>query len=146
MSEVLDRTSTPAPFWRADVLARHGVNITPLQAVFKGGDTPGDNIMIYEVDVPTVVDQQALHDAAAAHGASLNDAFLAGITGGLRRYHAHHGAEVGGGGGAGVGHGPQHRPSGRIGQRREHRAHPAVVARGRRGRRHRPRPRRGGPF
>lgn len=41
-----------------------------------------------------VVDQQALHDAAAAHGASLNDAFLAGITGGLRRYHAHHGAEV----------------------------------------------------
>src|SRR6478735_6558078 len=24
MSEVLDRTSTPAPFWRSDVLARHG--------------------------------------------------------------------------------------------------------------------------
>jgi WS/DGAT/MGAT family acyltransferase len=41
-----------------------------------------------------VVDQQALHDAAAAHGASLNDAFLAGITGGLRRYHAHHGADA----------------------------------------------------
>jgi WS/DGAT/MGAT family acyltransferase len=41
-----------------------------------------------------VVDQQALHDAAAAHGASLNDAFLAGITGGLRRYHHYHGAEA----------------------------------------------------
>jgi diacylglycerol O-acyltransferase / wax synthase len=41
-----------------------------------------------------VVDQLALHDAAAAHGASLNDAFLAGITGGLRRYHHHHGADV----------------------------------------------------
>jgi glycine cleavage system transcriptional repressor len=44
----------------SEVIARHGVNITHLQAVFKGGDAPGDNIMIYEVDVPTVVDQQAL--------------------------------------------------------------------------------------
>jgi glycine cleavage system transcriptional repressor len=44
----------------SEVIARHGVNITNLQAVFKGGDAPGDNIMIYEVDVPTVVDQQAL--------------------------------------------------------------------------------------
>jgi glycine cleavage system transcriptional repressor len=44
----------------SEVIARHGVNITHLQAVFKGGDDPGDNIMIYEVDVPTVVDQQAL--------------------------------------------------------------------------------------
>jgi len=47
----------------SEVIARHGVNITNLQAVFKGGDAPGDNIMIYEVDVPTVVDHQALaHD------------------------------------------------------------------------------------
>ena len=44
----------------SEVIARHGVNITNLQAVFKGGDAPGDNIMIYEVDVPTVVDHQAL--------------------------------------------------------------------------------------
>lgn len=44
----------------SEVIARYGVNITNLQAVFKGGDAPGDNIMIYEVDVPTVVDHQAL--------------------------------------------------------------------------------------
>jgi len=42
------------------VIARHGVNITNLQAMFKGGDEPGDNIMIYEVDVPKAVDLQAL--------------------------------------------------------------------------------------
>jgi glycine cleavage system transcriptional repressor len=44
----------------SEVIARHGVNITNLQAVFKGGDDPGGNIMIYEVDVPQAVDQQAL--------------------------------------------------------------------------------------
>jgi len=44
----------------SEVIARHGVNITNLQAVFKGGDVPVDNIMIYEVDVPAAVDQQAL--------------------------------------------------------------------------------------
>jgi glycine cleavage system transcriptional repressor len=42
------------------VIARHGVNITNLQAMFKGGDDPGDNIMIYEVDVPKSVDLQVL--------------------------------------------------------------------------------------
>jgi glycine cleavage system transcriptional repressor len=44
----------------SEVIARHGVNISNLQAVFKGGDEPGDNIMIYEVDVPKTVDPQAL--------------------------------------------------------------------------------------
>jgi glycine cleavage system transcriptional repressor len=44
----------------SEVIARHGVNITNLQAVFKGGSDPGDNIMIYEVDVPVATDQQAL--------------------------------------------------------------------------------------
>jgi len=44
----------------SEVIARNGVNITNLQAVFKGGDAPGDNIMIYEVDIPASVDQQAL--------------------------------------------------------------------------------------
>ena len=43
-----------------DVIARHRVNITNLQAVFKGGDEPGDNIMIYEVDVPVDLDQKRL--------------------------------------------------------------------------------------
>ena len=45
----------------SEVIAKHGVNITNLQAVFKGGDEPGDNIMIYEVDIPIDIDQQALY-------------------------------------------------------------------------------------
>ena len=42
-------------------IASYGVNITNLQAVFKGGDEPGDNIMIYEVDVPVHIDQTAFY-------------------------------------------------------------------------------------
>ena len=42
-------------------IARYGVNITNLQAIFKGGEEPGDNIMIYEVDVPTEIDQVAFY-------------------------------------------------------------------------------------
>ena len=42
-------------------IARYGVNITNLKAVFKGGDKPGNNIMIYEVDIPTDIDQQAFY-------------------------------------------------------------------------------------
>ena len=45
----------------SEVIARFEGNITNLQAVFKGGDDPGDNIMIYEVDVPPHTDQQALY-------------------------------------------------------------------------------------
>jgi glycine cleavage system transcriptional repressor len=45
----------------SEVIARFGGNITNLQAVFKGGDDPGANIMIYEVDVPPQTDQQALN-------------------------------------------------------------------------------------
>lgn len=45
----------------------------------------------YDVlDVPF----DALHDAAHRVGSSLNDAFLAGLTGGLRRYHEHHDRDV----------------------------------------------------
>lgn len=43
------------------------------------------------IDIP--LDQ--LHDAATASGGHLNDAFLAAMTGGLRRYHQRHGASVG---------------------------------------------------
>ena len=42
-------------------IASYGVNITNLQAVFKGGNEPGDNVMIYEVDVPVDIDQQAFY-------------------------------------------------------------------------------------
>lgn len=38
------------------------------------------------------VGSDALYRAGHAAGGSLNDAFMAGITGGLRRYHDHHGA------------------------------------------------------
>ena len=43
------------------IMARYNANITNLQAIFRGGDNPGDNIMIYEVDVPADVNQQDLH-------------------------------------------------------------------------------------
>jgi glycine cleavage system transcriptional repressor len=45
----------------SEIIAGYGVNITNLQAVFKGGDEPGDNIMIYEVDIPNSIDQQAFY-------------------------------------------------------------------------------------
>jgi len=38
------------------VFARHAVNVTNLKGVFKGGDDPGNNIMIFEVDVPVATD------------------------------------------------------------------------------------------
>jgi len=43
------------------IIARHGVNVTNLQAVFKGGDDPENNIMIYEVDIPRSIDKEALY-------------------------------------------------------------------------------------
>lgn len=55
----------------AEVIAKHGVNITNLQAFFKGGEAPGDNIMIYEVDVPASVDHQAFARDLSARAGSL---------------------------------------------------------------------------
>jgi glycine cleavage system transcriptional repressor len=43
------------------IIARYGVNITNLQAVFKGGDEPGNNIMIYEVDIPVDIDRKEFY-------------------------------------------------------------------------------------
>lgn len=43
------------------ILARHKANITNLKAVFQGGDDPGKNIMIYEVDLPVEADRKALY-------------------------------------------------------------------------------------
>lgn len=42
----------------AKLLALHDVNITNMQAIFKGGTKPLDNLMIFEVDIPrhTVMD------------------------------------------------------------------------------------------
>ena len=44
---------------------------------------------VHEVPMP------ALREAAHLAGGTLNDAFLAGVTGALRRYHEYHGVEVG---------------------------------------------------
>lgn len=42
------------------IIAGYGVNVTNLQAVFKGGDDPTRNIMIYEVCIPPGADRAAL--------------------------------------------------------------------------------------
>ena len=54
------------------IIAEYGVNITNLQAVFKGGEEPGDNIMIYEVDMPTDIDQKAFMDDLRKKAKSLS--------------------------------------------------------------------------
>lgn len=43
------------------IFARHAINVTNLKAVFKGGDNPQDNIMIFEVDVPDTTALPELH-------------------------------------------------------------------------------------
>ena len=55
-----------------EIIARYGANVTNLQAVFKGGDDPNDNIMIYEVDIPAEIDQQALYADLRARAAELS--------------------------------------------------------------------------
>ena len=42
------------------IMAKHRVNVTNLQAVFKGGNDPNANIMIYEVDIPANADHRTL--------------------------------------------------------------------------------------
>jgi len=44
-----------------EVIARYGANVVNLKAVFKGGDDPSANIMLYEVDIPIDIDQQAFY-------------------------------------------------------------------------------------
>lgn len=54
------------------VMARHNVNVTHLEAVFRGGIEPGKNMMIYEVDIPIDADQQGLRSDLKAKGSELN--------------------------------------------------------------------------
>lgn len=49
--------------------------------------------MVRHLDTITVP-LEPMHDAAAAYGGHLNDAFLTAMTGGLRRYHERHGTHV----------------------------------------------------
>lgn len=46
-----------------EVMFRFRINITNLKAVFRGGEDPLSNIMIYEVDVPVATDQRAFRAA-----------------------------------------------------------------------------------
>ena len=55
-----------------EIIARYGANVTNLQAIFKGGDDPENNFMIYEVDVPNDIDQQALYKDLRAKAADLS--------------------------------------------------------------------------
>jgi len=54
------------------VIASFGVNVTNLKGMFRGGDNPYDNMMIYEVDIPTDIDRQAFHQALRQKAESLN--------------------------------------------------------------------------
>jgi glycine cleavage system transcriptional repressor len=54
------------------VLAYLNVNVTQLQAVFRGGDEPGRNVMIYEVEVPLDIDLEKLRLALNQKATELN--------------------------------------------------------------------------
>lgn len=46
-----------------EVMYRFAVNITNLRAIFRGGDDPSQNVMIYEVDIPLTIDRHAFRNA-----------------------------------------------------------------------------------
>lgn len=54
------------------LMAAYNVNVTQLQAVFRGGNEPGKNIMIYEVDIPVDIDHGALRQALKDKGKELD--------------------------------------------------------------------------
>jgi glycine cleavage system transcriptional repressor len=60
----------------SELIAHYNVNITNLRAVFRGGDDPSRNTMIYEVDVPISLDFKKFRDAlrmkAQALGLNVN--------------------------------------------------------------------------
>jgi glycine cleavage system transcriptional repressor len=54
-----------------ELLAQWGVNISNLKAVFRGGDNPHENTMIYEVDIPASVEQNFFREALQERGTEL---------------------------------------------------------------------------
>lgn len=54
------------------VFAAHHVNVAQLRAVFRGGVEPGDNTMIYEVDIPLSVDLNELRRALSEKAGELD--------------------------------------------------------------------------
>ncbi len=55
-----------------EIIAAHGVNVTNLRAVFKGGDDPTANIMVYEIAVTRNTDQAHLFNALRGKAAELD--------------------------------------------------------------------------
>ncbi|MCU0586885.1 MAG: ACT domain-containing protein [Syntrophobacteraceae bacterium] len=53
------------------LLASYRINITNLQAVFRGGLDPRRNVMIYEVDIPVETDQAAFRSALTQRAGEL---------------------------------------------------------------------------
>ncbi|MEN6439377.1 MAG: ACT domain-containing protein [Syntrophobacter sp.] len=51
-----------------ELLAHFRVNISNLKAVFRGGDNPSANTMIYEVDIPAELDQNLFRAALFERG------------------------------------------------------------------------------
>lgn len=64
-----DRTGLVAGI--TELLAGFGINISNLRAVFRGGENPLENTMIYEVDIPIAVDQSSFREALYKRGAEL---------------------------------------------------------------------------
>ncbi|MGD9211401.1 MAG: ACT domain-containing protein [Desulfobacteraceae bacterium] len=54
------------------IMARYNVNVTNFQALFKGGDDPNANIMIYEVDIPVSIDHKKLQEELHQKATQLN--------------------------------------------------------------------------
>ena len=53
------------------LLASFGINISNLKAVFRGGDNPTANTMIYEVDIPTTLDMTRFREMLYNRGGEL---------------------------------------------------------------------------
>ncbi len=54
-----------------ELLSGFGVNISNLKAVFRGGENPHANVMIYEIDIPAAVDQNAFRKSLYERGSEL---------------------------------------------------------------------------
>lgn len=56
----------------ASLLFKHGVNISNLQAIFKGGKNPLENVMVFEIDIPRDTDMDQLREALSEIGRRLD--------------------------------------------------------------------------
>ncbi len=54
------------------VIASHDSNVTNMRALFRGGDDPKDNLMVYEIDIPKSANLKALSDELRGVGEELS--------------------------------------------------------------------------